>query len=209
MRILSATVGPLQSASVNAIATSQSGVASTALTLTSSPYTLDTPRRIIITSAGDDHLYSVTISGTNWVGIPVTEVLSLTNASAAQSLYDYASITSVVPNHATSSLQVGTNGVASTVPLFLDRWGYAPTSIQVDVTGTVSATVQQTLDDCNGTAGFTAVNWINHPDSNLVNLSTNVQGNYAYLPQWVRLVLNSGTGSATIKVLQAGPIGNA
>lgn len=206
MHVLSATVGPLASASIDCIAASQSGTAGTALTLAAT-LTLDTPRRIIITSAGDDRTHTFTIAGTNWVGFPVTETLTGANAGASQSVYDYASITSITSNHNTAStVQVGTNGVASSIPINLDPWGFSPTSVQVNVTGTVNVTVQQTLDDCNATAGYTAVNWVNHPDSNLVGATATVQGNYAYVPLNVRLLLNSGTGSATIKVIQAGPL---
>jgi hypothetical protein len=208
MRELTETVGPLASANAAIIAASQAGTANTALTLTSAGvYTLDTFRRIIITSAGNDTGIHFTIVGTNSSGMPVTEALTGASGGAAQSYYDWLTITSITPSGNTAgNVTVGTNGVASTRPMMLDTYGFAQTSIQVDVTGTVNATVQQTLDDCNGAAGFAAVNWVAHPDTtNLVGLSTTVQGNYAYPPLWVRLLLNSGTGSATIKIIQAGP----
>ncbi len=207
MRKLVTSVGPLAAASINAIATTQSGTAGTPLTLTASPYKLDSPRRIIITSAGNDSAVTFTIRGTNWVGMPVSEVLTGASTAAAQSVYDYASILSITPNANTAStVQVGTNGVASTVPLKLDDWGFAPTSVQIDVTGTVSVTLQQTLNDCD--VNYTAVNWLNSPDSNAVNASATIQTNYAYVPSWVRLLLNGGTGTATLTVLQAGPTGH-
>ena len=205
MRILSATVGPLAAASVNAIVTAASGTAGTKLTLTSSPYVLDAPRRIIITSNGDDSAHTFVIVGTDWNGFPVTE--TITGAVAlgnVQSLYDYATIVSITPvQNTTSTVQVGTNGVASTRPIFLDEYAFSPTSIQVNVTGTVNATAQQSLDNPNS-VGFTSVTWLNHPDSVLVGLSSSVQDNYAYMPKVVRLLLNSGTGTATIRLIQAG-----
>lgn len=207
MRILTETVGPLASANAAIIAASQAGTAATALTLTSTGvYTLDTFRRVIVTSAGNDTGIHFTIVGKNSSGMPVTEALTGASGGVAQSAYDYLSITSITPSGNTAgNVTVGTNGVASTRPIMLDTWGFAPTSIQVNVTGTVNCTVQQTLDDCNGPDGFAAVNWVNHPDTNLVGLSTTVQGNYAYPPLWVRLLMNSGSGTATIKLVQAGP----
>ena len=206
MRELSETVGPLAAANAAIIAASQAGTANTALTLTTSPYTLDTFRRIIITSAGDDHTKTFKIVGLNSSGMSVTETLAgATAGNAAQSLYDYSVITSITPSANTAgNVQVGTNGVASTRPIYLDKWGPAQVALQIDVTGTVNATVQQTLDSLNPTSNFLTANWVNHPDSNLVGLTGTCQGNYAYAPMWVRLVLNSGTGSATLKVLQAG-----
>jgi hypothetical protein len=206
MRELVETVGALATADADIIAASQAGTANTALTLTASPYTLDTFRRVIVTSAGNDTGIYFTIVGTNSSGMPVTENLTGASGGAAQTAYDWLTITSVTPSGNTDgNVTVGTNGVASTRPMMLDTYGFAPTAIQVNVSGTVNATVQQTLDDCNGADGFAAVNWISHPDANLVGLTSNVQGNYAYPPLWVRLLLNSGTGSATLKVTQAGP----
>jgi len=205
MRIIRATVGPLASAVSNSIAHAQAGTANTALTLTSSPYVLDTARRIIITSAGDDHTISFTISGLDWNGQAQREVLAGTNASVAQSYFDYTQITSIVPTAATAStVTVGTNGVASSRPIFLDEYGVSPTSLQVTVTGTVNATVQQTLDTVESAGSYPAVTWVNHPDTNLATLTGTVQGNYAYLPKMVRIILNSGTGSVVLSVDQSG-----
>ena len=205
MRVLTEAVGPLAAANAAIIAASQAGTANTKLTLTSSPYTLDASRRIIISSVGDDSSKTFSIVGLNSSGMPVTETLKGSNGGAAQSLYDYTVITGITPSANTAStITVGTNGVASTRPIHLDKWGFAQVALQIDITGTVNATVQQTLDELNPTSNFQTANWVNHPDSNLVNLTGTVQGNYAYAPMWVRLLLNSGTGSATIKVLQNG-----
>ena len=83
------------------------------------------------------------------------------------------------------------------------KWQAWP-SLDDRKTGTVSATVQQTLDVVPSITDWTKATWINHPDTNLVNLSTSVQGNYAYQPYACRLLLNSGTGSATLTAIQSG-----
>lgn len=208
MRLLKAIVGPLPASSATSIVATTGGstAANTPFTLTSIPYVQSFPCRVLITSAGTDTGISFTITGTDWNGQTVSEKLTGgSSGSPVQSVYDYATITSVVPSGATASTNsVGTNGVGSCRPLFLDEYAPAPTSIQVVVTGTVSATVQQSLDDPNGSQGYTGMTWINHPDTNLVNLSTSVQGNYAYLPKVSRILLNSGSGTVTIKLIQAG-----
>lgn len=203
MRIISATVGPLAAASSNAIATSQSGTANTPLTLTSSPYLLDFVRRIIITSSQTETGITFAVVGKDWNGQQVSETIGSVSATPAQSVYDYSQIISITPSANTSgNITVGTNGVASSRPIFLDEWAFAPTAIQVDVSGTVNATVRQSLDDPNSSIGFTGVNWVNHPDTNLVNLTSTVQGNYAYLPKMVQLLVNSGaTGTAYARIL--------
>lgn len=214
MRKLVATVGALASSSVNAIVVSASGTAGTAMTLTATPVILDKPRRVLVTFAGNETGHNFTLAGTNWAGFPVSETIAGTNGTTAQSLYDYATVTSFTPvSNTTSTVQVGTNGVASTIPLRLDEWSFAPTAIQVDVTGTVNVTVQQTLNDCDNASDFTVANWINHPDTNLVGATGVAQGSYGIdksspLPAWARLLLNSGTGSAKITLLQAGPTGH-
>jgi hypothetical protein len=209
MRIISAKIGPLAAGSATAIAASQSGTGGTPLTLTSSPYTLDYARRIIITSAGDDSAHTFTIVGKDWNGTPVTETLTGANGGAARSVYDYTVITSITPvQNTTSTVTVGTNGVASTRPIFLDEFAFAPTAIQVNISGTASATVQQSLDDPNS-VGYANVVWVNHPDATLVTLTSTVQGNYAYAPKVVRLLLNSGatgTSSATIRLSQSASV---
>ena len=206
MRIIRVTVGPLASAVSNNIAHAQSGVANTALTLTASPYTLDVARRIIITPAGDDRTISFTVSGLDWNGQPQTETLAGTNGTAIQSYFDYTQIISITPTGNTAStVTAGTNGVASSRPINLDEYGFGPTALQVSVTGTVNATVQQTLDTVPSAGSYPAVTWVNHPDASLVGLTGTVQGNYAYAPKLVRIVLNSGTGSVVLSVGQTGP----
>ncbi len=176
--------------------------------------TTDTPRRVIVTSAGDDTNKTFTFTGTDWNGNAISEVLTGANAGAAQTAYDYATVDLIVLSAATAStgIIIGTNGVASSRPIFMDQFGFAPTSLQVNVTGTVNFDVEQSLDNPNGPVGapgvtpYASVLWLNHPDSALANATADAQGNYAYIPNMTRIILNSGTGSAVYKVLQAGPI---
>lgn len=91
-------------------------------------------------------------------------------------------------------------GTTATAPL--DIHGRPDISLQVAVTGTVNYTVQQTLDNVFDPA-ITPV-WFNHPDTNLVAQTVNRQGNYAYVPSAVRLVVNSGTGTARLTIIQSG-----
>lgn len=95
--------------------------------------------------------------------------------------------------------QTGT-GSSATVPL--DIHGRPEVSLQIDATGTVNYTVQQTLDNVFDST-ITPV-WFDHPDTNLVSQTVDRQGNYAYIPAAVRVTVNSGTGSARLTVIQAG-----
>lgn len=209
----SATVGPLGNASANNIAQSQTPGAAGNLTLNGAAVTngvavLDKPRRVLFTPAGNEAANGTvwTIYGTDWNGNTVSETVNgVNNPSTAQSAYDYATVTRIAVNKAQAgAVTVGTNGVASSRPIFLDLFAPAPTALQIDVTGTVNYTVQQSLDDPNTIAGgYPACTWVNHPDAALVNATGSVQGNYAYLPTMIRVLLNSGSGSAKITANQA------
>lgn len=64
----------------------------------------------------------------------------------------------------------------------------------VVVSGTVNYTVQHTFD------GST---WFPHPT--IASQTTNQDGNYAFPVLQVRLIVNSGAGSAAMTLIQAGP----
>lgn len=96
---------------------------------------------------------------------------------------------------------VAQTGVGSTNALPLDIHGRPEISLQVAVSGTVNYTVQQTLDNPFTTAVPT---WFDHPDVNLVAQTVQRQGNYAFVPAAVRVTVNSGTGTATLTIVQSG-----
>ena len=68
----------------------------------------------------------------------------------------------------------------------------------VTVTGTVNYTVQHTFDDPG--VGFTT--WFDHPT--VASQATNQDGNYAFPVTGVKLLVNSGGGTATLELVQAG-----
>jgi len=215
MRPIIVTVGPLASASANNICTSQSLGAAGNLTINGAlasggVATLDKPRRVLITSAGNDSGMTFTISGTNWSGNPVSETLTGGNAAAVASVLDYATVTKIAGSAATAStVTVGTNAVAASPWIRLDDWSMSQTALQAIVSGTVNYTVQQTLDDPNdptNPVAASAVAWVSHPDTNLVGATANVQGNYNYSPRYVRVLLNSGSGSVTLTANQAASV---
>jgi len=73
----------------------------------------------------------------------------------------------------------------------------------VVVSGTVNYTVQHTFDNIFA-AGYDGSmgNWFNH--STLASQSGNADGNYAFPVTAIRLTVNSGSGTATITIVQAG-----
>lgn len=99
-------------------------------------------------------------------------------------------------------IRVTTTGVSASSPVILDLHGRPEISLQADVTGTATYTIQQTLDNLYDTT-ITPV-WFDHPDTNLVTQTVDRQGNYAYVPAAVRINQTVGAGSVALTVIQAG-----
>jgi hypothetical protein len=68
----------------------------------------------------------------------------------------------------------------------------------VIVTGTVNYTIQHTFDD--PAVGFTT--WFSHPS--VASQAVNADGNYAFPVTGVKVLVNSGDGTAQLKLIQAG-----
>jgi hypothetical protein len=214
MQSVTVTVGPLASASANAICLSQSPGAAGALTLNgalvvSGVAVLDVARRVLITCAASEVGKSFVITGTNTSGNTQSETVA-GPAATAQSVLDYKTVTSITISAASAgAITVGTNGVASSRWINLDGWALPQVAIQCTVTGTANFTVQQTMDNPNDAANPVSpdlVTWVNHPDTNLVAATATVQGNYGYAPAMMRVLLNSGSGSVKVTVRQSGVV---
>src|ERR1700740_1260703 len=214
MRPISVTVGPLASASSNAIALSQTPTAG-ALTLhgalvSGGVVVMDTPRQVLITTTGNESANTFTITGTDWAGSPISETVTGPNASTAASVLSYKTVTRItIASNAAAALTVGTNGVASSPWIRLDSWAAPVTALECSVSGTVNYTVQGSLDDPNSPTNPVApasMTWVSDPDAGLVSQAQSAQGYYPYTPTWVRVVLNSGTGSVTLTASQSGSV---
>lgn len=68
----------------------------------------------------------------------------------------------------------------------------------VVVTGTVNYTIQHTFDDPS--VGFTT--WFDHPT--VASQAANADGNYAFPVTGIKVLVNSGGGTATLNLIQAG-----
>jgi len=102
-------------------------------------------------------------------------------------------------------VRVGVSGAAGvTAPIPLDNY-QTPFSvgIGVAVTGTVNYTVQHTFDDVFAPS-FDPTTAVWYPHASLVNAIASLDGNYGYPVRAVRLNMNSGTGTCTMTVIQAG-----
>lgn len=94
---------------------------------------------------------------------------------------------------------VSQTGAGSTSPLVMNT-NISPFSVGfgVIVDATVNYTVEHTFDD--PAIGFTT--WFPHPT--IAALAVDADGNYAFPVTGIRLTVNSGGGTATLKLIQAG-----
>ena len=165
---------------------------------------LDTARRVLITSGGTDTGITFTITGLDWAGNDISEVL--TGGSSGNPVYsvlDYLAVTKVVASGATAStVTVGTNGVASSPWINFDTFAMGTTAFQAVVSGTANYTVQTSNDDPNSYGNpiaRAAVTW----DSNYAGLtSQTVSASYgmAQTPVWARVLMNSNTNPAYVRL---------
>lgn len=164
---------------------------------------LDNPRRILITTADTTHVFTVT--GTSPTGTLLTETVGPITTSA-YTTQDFATVTSITINGApTAAVTVGTNAIAATPWVRTDEWADPSMSIQCDVSGTVNYTVQASNDDPNDPTNPVLpqnMTWIASNDANVVGATASQLSNYLFSPRYVRVLLNSGSGSVTATVTQ-------
>ena len=176
--------------------------------------TMDMARRVIITSGGDDTGITFALAGTDWAANPISETITGVSGGAASSVLDYLTVTSVLTSGAAAgTLQVGTNGVAgSPWARFDDYAGNSQFGLQATVAGTVNYSVQYTYDDPNvitnqlPTATYqlarSAVTWVDSADTAVVGATATKQSTGTVIPEFARVLLNSGTGSVTMTIRQ-------
>lgn len=171
---------------------------------------LSTAGRITITPVGNESTNTFTVTGTSWSGNPISEVIDGQNAAASTSVLDYKTVTSIVAENATANtVEVGTAQSGGSRWVALDSWAFSQVGLQVDVSGTIDYTVQQTFDNPNALVSPVPpadVVWIDSTDSGVVTETTSKQSSYAYAPTFVRVVANSGDGTATLRVTQYGNV---
>lgn len=214
----------LAAASANNIATAQSAAGAQNLTINGSAATggvatLDNPRRVIITSVGNDSGITFTVYGANRGGAIVSEVVQGTNALVATTLSDFKTVTRVATSAATAgNVTVGTSSVGSSGPIVSSRHN-TPANIGFAciVTGTVNYTVECTYQDIEGTyptnfvglqPQFNAVanpTWFPHPT--LAAQTTSQDDSWAIPMSAYRVTVNSGTGTVALYSIEAGARG--
>ena len=200
----------LAASSVNAIGKAQTLAAAGNLTLNGATVvgnaaTLDTQRRVLITSDGDDSGVTFTLIGGNDSGQPINEVISGVSAAAVGSTLDFLTVGTIHTSGSIAShVTIGTSGTGST-PWFLPNYNITPFEAQLNtaISGSVTYTCEYTMDNfalpANPTSKPTALT--------LGTISAKTTADVAVLTSPVigwRTTVTSGTGTVTTKFVQAG-----
>lgn len=207
MRTVSLTKN-LIAASVNCVSLAQTKAAAGNLVLNGGSVvagvaTLDTQRRVLITSDGNDSGVTATITGTNQAKQPISESLTMANAGAVASTLDFLSVGTVavsgaIANHVT----IGTNGTGST-PFLMPNFHLTPFDVDIDtqLTGSVTYSIETTQDDY-----FTAASPTVKPNVVAVlNAATAAaQIGLESAVRGYRYTITSGTGTLAAQSTQAG-----
>jgi hypothetical protein len=174
--------------------------------------------QITITSGGNDSAVNFTITGTDYRGTVVSEVLAGPNANTVTSVNSYATITSITTSGAVASaVTVGTAQSGSSPIVVFDQY-ISPFSVSLTLTfssgSTANVTVQYTNDpvfgagsggaapNLNVPASLDALTWFN--DSSLTAITANNMSSLISPVSAARLVWNSGAGTVTYTSTQAG-----
>lgn len=195
----------IQASSTNGVCASQTPSGAGNLTLnggliSGGILTLSTPQHISVSCAGSDAARTFTITGTDFVGAPLTETIAGSAASITKGTKNFKTVTSVAVDAATAgAITVGVVGEFETPWIPLDvHADYFAYSYQV-VIGTATFTVEGTLDNVQDTSITPVAITVQSSGSSSVN------GSSVAPTRAVRVKVTSYTsGTVVFKVLQAG-----
>lgn len=195
------------SAVADNVAASQTVAAAGAMTLAAAAADLGSPAQIVLETSADYTGINFTVTGTDANGNVISEVIAGVDTTTANSVLYYASVTSIVASGGVEggAVQVGVTGTVTSRWARMDSWANAQTVAQVNVDGTITYSVETSMDDPNDPIAPVPVidmTWLDALDANLVSESAAKSGLFAYTPTWIRVKGSGGTGTATLKIAQ-------
>ena len=164
---------------------------------------LGAQRLVTLESAGDISGTNFTVTGTDDSGNIVTETVAGPNTTTIATAVNFRTVTQIAADASfATDVEVGTSGVGASQEIPLDQ-NISPfaVSLGIVVTGTIDVTSQFTFDDVfeDNSGPHT---WFNHTDQ--TNIVANDEAAIISPVKAVRLLTNSGLGTARFEVLQAG-----
>lgn len=174
----------------------------------SASFTGSTARQVTITSAGNDSVNTFVVTGVGVNGEVITETVTGPNATSVTTNSYFQSVTSVrISGNAVGAITVGMTNTATSPWVRFDDFAPSNISIQCDVSGSATYTVQSTLDDPNdpfAPSSTSAMNWVNSSDTAVVAATSTQQSNFLFAPRYARVILTTtSTGTVTGVFLQS------
>ncbi len=176
--------------------------------------TLDTARRLLISSVGNDSGLTWTIVGTDYSGGAISEVVTGGNAVPVATLQDFLTVTLIKGSGATvGNVTAGTNGTGSTPWFPMDNHitpfdvGVQTRLVSGAATWTIEVTRERVLSDMQiYRAGLTNAPSVPVPVPwpGLVGLAADASGDINAVVLAVRLTITAGTGTVESVFAQAG-----
>lgn len=168
--------------------------------------TLDAPRQLTITNT-EPAGTSFTVQGTDAAGNQISETLA-TNGAALTTSQSFSTVTQcyIGAVQASAAVTLATAASASAQVAFDPYTDVASITKQAVVSGAATFSVQISNDDPNAPGGLPpgGMTWSNDPDATFVGATANVEGSWAFVPLWARLLLTAGAGSVRATFAQAG-----
>ncbi len=164
---------------------------------------LTSQRKVAMAAAGDISTVIFTVYGADTAGNAISDTITGISTSTVVTTLDFLTVTRIAASAAfVTDVIAGTNGVGASQPIPLDIYlDPFNVSLFVDVTGTVNLTAQYTGDADVLTSSGPFL-WFDHSD--LTGITADDVGTIISVVTAVRLLTNSGTGSAEFTVLQSG-----
>jgi hypothetical protein len=164
---------------------------------------LGAQRLVTLESAGDISATNFTVTGTDDSGNGVTETIAGPNATTVSTAVNFSTVTQVAADASfATDVEVGTSGVGASQEIPCDQY-VSPFNVSLGliITGTIDVTSQFTFDDvfADNSGPHT---WFDHTDQ--TNVTADDEAAIISPVSAIRLLTNSGLGTARFEVLQAG-----
>lgn len=210
------TLAPTVAADPDGISTSQTpaggGVQSLTITgalASNGTVTFDVPRRVIVTSAGNESSRTFTVTGTDRWGQTITEAITGLNIGAAQSKLDFATVTGITTDANTAgAITAGTDETLST------RW-FVPNRYSTDfqiamaiiISGTCQVSIEHTLDDVLAKTVTPSSLFEVFTKGGMTDINEDAEGSYDNIVGAVRMTMRSYGGTTDTAELTIIPRG--
>mgnify|MGYP003346934506 CR=1 FL=1 len=171
-------------------------------------FTGSTMRQVTITPTGDESANTFVVTGTDASGNAITESVAGKNAVASTTNSYFYRVTSVtIASNAANAIVVGMTNTASSTWVRFDDFAPSNISIQCNVSGTATYTVQSSLNDPNDPFVPVAAGsmvWVNTSDTAVVGAVATQQSNFLFAPKFARVILTTtSTGSVSSTFVQS------